>query len=274
MDLPDLAAYQARIGVAGALAPTRATLDRLILGHARTLAFGNIEVLAGGVPALDLASLQAKLLREQRGGHCYEHNGLFMACLRALGFSVAPLEARVRLGIPAEVATPRTHLALRVTIDGQDWLADVGFGGTAPLAALALASRGVQEVPLGRYRFVDADDGLLLQAASPEGFVDAYCIAPGVPRPIDFELGNWWVATQPKAFLKSNLQLGRAVPEGRLTLFNRNLALRRAPELAPETRVLQTRAEFAAVIADRFGIPIRPHELDAVMTTVQRQSPL
>ncbi|MDE2368067.1 MAG: arylamine N-acetyltransferase [Burkholderiales bacterium] len=273
MDLPDLATYQARIGVAGALPPTRATLDRLILGHARALAFGNIEALAGGVPALDLASLQAKLLRDHRGGYCYEQNGLFMACLRALGFSVTPLEARVRLGIPAEVATPRTHMALRVAIAGQDWLADVGFGGTAPLAALALASRDAQEVPLGRYRFVDADDGLLLQAAWPEGWVDAYCIAPGQPRTIDFELGNWWVATQPKAFLKTNLQLGRALPEGRLTLHNRNLTLRRSPEQPPQTRVLETRTEIAAVIADRFGIQIRPHELDAVMTVVERQSP-
>jgi N-hydroxyarylamine O-acetyltransferase len=270
-DTFDLAAYQRRIGFAGTIEPTLDCLTRLIEHHAAAIPFENIEVLARRVPALDDAGLQAKLVQRRRGGYCFEQNTLFRGVLHASGFTVAPMEARIRAGVPADVRTGRTHLATRVTLAGVDHLVDVGCGAIAPLAPLPLASRAEQAAGSGRYRFVDVDDDLLLQTATHEGWVDCYRIAASAPLQIDCELANWFVATHPTSMLGHNLLVARAIPGGRLRLFNTRLSTFRPESAAPTEQALATRAEFADAFADGFGLDIAHADLDAVMGALARQ---
>jgi N-hydroxyarylamine O-acetyltransferase len=269
----DLAAYQRRIGVAGALAPTRECLDQLVLAHAAAIPFENIEVLARRVPKLDLAGLHDKLLHQRRGGYCFEQNALFRTVLQAVGFDARPMEARIRSGVPADVVTARTHLATRVRLDGVDLMVDVGCGTLAPLAPLALDNRDTQDAGTGFYRFVAIDDELLLQMRGPEAWSDCYQLMPSTPHPIDCEVGNWFVATHPKSMLAHNLLVGRAIPGGRLRLFNRRLSTFRPECAAPTEQMLETRAEFADVFADGFGLDIAPADVDAVMATLDHLPP-
>lgn len=269
----DIAAYCRRIAFDGPLDPTFETLAALVRQHAAAIPFENVDVLAGRVPQLDAQALQAKLVQRRRGGYCFEQNGLFLACLREAGFVVQGLEARVRAGLPDEVATGRTHMSLRVTIDGESFLADVGFGGLAPLAPLRLASREPQATPSGAYRFVDVQGGdCMLQTQGESGWADGYRIVASEPQPADFEIGNWYVATHPRAMLKNNLLVARALPGGRLTLFNRTLTQRAGdPRQPAEERHLGTRAELADVLRDGFGLDVSHDEMDAVVATLERQ---
>ncbi|HXF77370.1 MAG TPA: arylamine N-acetyltransferase, partial [Usitatibacter sp.] len=73
----DLGAYFARIGYDGAAEPTLATLRALHELHPRAIPFENLSPFVGETPALDPASLQAKLVRGGRGGWCFEQNLLF-----------------------------------------------------------------------------------------------------------------------------------------------------------------------------------------------------
>lgn len=267
----NLDAYRRRIGDDGPLAPTLDTLSRLVARHAASIPFENIDVLAGRVPALDIAALQNKMVRQRRGGYCFEQNHLLMAGLRKLGFAVRGMEARVRAGVDAAVTTARTHMALRVSVNGVDHLVDVGFGGLAPTAALRLHETAAQPANGAQYRLVEMGGGeRLLQAYSEGDWHDCYRIGAGEPHTIDYEMGNWFVATHPKAMLRHNLLVGRAIDGGRLTLFNREL-MRRVPETgAAERRTLANRAEFAEALGDLFGLALSRVELDAVMAAVER----
>ena len=268
----DLPAYLRRIGFNAPVAPTFDVLCALVTWHAGALPFENIEVLAGGVPALDLASLQAKLVQRRRGGYCFEQNSLFMACLTHIGFTVRAREARVRFGVPAGVVTARTHMALQVSVAGDEFLVDVGFGGLAPLAPLALHSAAEQPAGSGLYRFIEQPQGeLLMQTRLFEGWSDCYLLGPDAPRAIDFTMGNWFVATHPGAMLRNNLLLGRAqAGGGRLTLFNDKLSLRLPQTAAPEERSLGSRADCIDVLADGFGLRLDAPDLDAVMAVIER----
>ncbi len=269
----DLDAYWRRIGFADAPAPTRECLERLIECHASAIPFENIEVLARRVPKLDLAGLQDKMLRQRRGGYCFEQNRLFRAVLQALGFDAHPMEARIRSGVPADVVTARTHLATRVVLDGVDLLVDVGCGTIAPLAPLVLASRAEQAAGSGFYRFTEVDGELRLQGRGAEGWSDYYQLLPSQPHPIDCEMGNWFVATHPKSMLGQNLLVGRAIAGGRLRLFNRRLSTFVPQHAAPVEQTLQTRAEFADALADGFGLDVAAADLDAVMAALDRLPP-
>ena len=270
---PDLDAYCRRIGLRGALASTRDCLDRLIQCHAMAIPFENIEVLAKRVPQLDDDGLQRKMVQQRRGGYCFEQNQLFRGVLLACGFDAHPLEARIRVGVPEDIVTARTHLATRVVLDGVDHLVDVGCGGVAPLAPLSLASRGEQAAGTGTFRFEDVERDVMLRTLTADGWIDCYRLLPTAPHPIDCEMGNWFVATHPKSMLGRNLLVARALDDGRLRLFNHRLSTFRPESAAPVEQTLQTRAEFAEVFADGFGLDVVPADLDAVMAALDRLPP-
>src|SRR6185436_14106773 len=64
-----------------------------------------------------------------------------------IGFEATPLSARVRFERPRGIIPPRTHLFVRVEIDGQSWLADVGIGALSLTGALRLHVGDPQSTP-------------------------------------------------------------------------------------------------------------------------------
>lgn len=118
--------YLRRIEFSGAVSVDWACLASLQLAHLETVPFENIDVELGTPIVLDPERLFDKIVGRRRGGFCYELNGLFADLLRALGFSVWLLSARVArpdgtFGLPAG------HMMVLVELD-EPWLVDVGFG--------------------------------------------------------------------------------------------------------------------------------------------------
>ncbi|MGH8879377.1 MAG: arylamine N-acetyltransferase family protein, partial [Stackebrandtia sp.] len=77
----DLDAYRERVGYAEALAPDADTLIGVHRAQATHIPFENLDIVLGRDIALDLESLQDKLVRGGRGGYCYEANLLLAAVL-------------------------------------------------------------------------------------------------------------------------------------------------------------------------------------------------
>ena len=135
--------YLRRIGVEDGLPATVDTLRRLHIAHREAFLFENVSIQTGGAISVELGAIERKFIDEGRGGYCFEHNTLFAAVLRDLGFAPVALLGRVRRGPPERWA--RTHMVLRVPVDGHDWLADVGFGGVGLLEPILLREGPVAE---------------------------------------------------------------------------------------------------------------------------------
>ena len=93
----DLDAYLARIDYAGKRDASAKTLHAVHRAHATHIPFENLDILLGKSVLLDLESIQTKLVRNRRGGYCFEQNALLAAALERLGFPVTRLAARVQL---------------------------------------------------------------------------------------------------------------------------------------------------------------------------------
>src|SRR4029077_17046769 len=113
------------------------------LAHATHIPFENLDVMLRRPIRLDLASIESKLFHNRRGGDCFEQNLLFAAALELLGFSVTLLAARVRFG--AQRILPRTHVALAVDVEGDRWLADLGFGSCGLLVPIPFVAAEYQQ---------------------------------------------------------------------------------------------------------------------------------
>ncbi|MFN8010776.1 MAG: arylamine N-acetyltransferase [Holophagaceae bacterium] len=247
----DLEAYLRRTGYAGPRDASLGTLKGLHAAHATAIPFENLAIQLGELPLrLDEESLQAKLVACRRGGYCFEQNHLFQAVLRALGFEVRAFEARVRMGSPEPL--PRTHMLLGVTVDGRDWLCDVGFGGEGLFHPVAMDGEASAQ-PQGRYRVAAEGPLRVLQSEAPAGWMDLYAFEP-VPRlKVDFELGNWFTSTHPDSRFVKTLTAQLLLPDGRRVLRGVDYTVVRGGEVVH--RVLEV-AEIPSVLREDFGLEV------------------
>lgn len=251
----ELAAYCARIGYEGPLTPTLETLRALQELHPAAIAFEAIDVLLDR--GIDIApeAVDAKLIGRRRGGYCYEQNGLFKRVLREIGFEVEGLIARVNWNAPADAPLrPPSHMALRVTIGGVPWLADVGFGSCVPTAPLRLDSSEPQPTAHETFRLMDDAGELQLQARIADSWVPVYRLLPGLQLDIDYELANWYTATHPESHFRHRLIVTRTTPEARHVLLGGRLTVR-SSDGAVERRFLEA-DEIERELADRFLLPV------------------
>ena len=254
--VPDLDAYFRRIGYDGPREPTRPVLDALMALHTRAIPFENLDVLLGRGVSLAPEAVEAKLVGARRGGYCFEQNSFFLSVLRTLGFRATPLSGRVRLYVPREVVPPRTHLFLKVGLDGGEWLADVGFGGMSLTSAIRFQADLEQETRHEPRRLVREDGRWFHQVRSGDGWVDGYEFTGEEMPPIDRELANWWTSAHPESRFRHNLMVSLAGPDcTRLNLTNSEFVRRRGAEVL-ETTMLGSHDELVALLGDVFGIRI------------------
>ena len=152
MDIRD---YLKRIHYQGSLEPTLQTLQALHEAHLFTVPFENLSIHYGQPIILQEELLFNKIVRQHRGGFCYELNGLFAWLLRHLGFQVTLLSAGVPTAMLAILVPNIDHLTLLIhQLSGIDWLADVGFGDSFRLP-LRFEAELEQDGADGRtYRFI------------------------------------------------------------------------------------------------------------------------
>jgi N-hydroxyarylamine O-acetyltransferase len=187
----DLTAYLARIALAAPPAADAEGLAQLQRAHRLAVPFENLDVILGRGIRIDSASVFAKLVTARRGGYCFEHNRLFHDALAALGFTVRPVLARVWLG--ASETPPLTHVFSLVTIAGQDWIADPGFGGSySPV--MPLVEGGEVEASDGaRFRLGrDAVHGWTLARDGHPGTTDGRGAGTGFQLQCSFTLAQVW----------------------------------------------------------------------------------
>jgi len=249
-DALDLEAYLARIGYSSRLQPDHAVLEAIHLAHATHIPFENLDILLKRPIRLDLSSLQAKLVTGRRGGYCFEQNLLFSAVLQRLGFSVTQLAARVLYRNRRNL--PRTHMLLRVDVEGTSWLADVGFGIEGLL--LPVPFGGAREVHqfAWTYRAVEAGGEWILQSLRNETWTDLYSFSLEPCLAVDFEPANHYTATHPDSRFVRTLTAQLPTPEVRYMLRNRELVLDRGATVT--RRVLADDDELLAVLAEIFGL--------------------
>lgn len=246
----DLPAYLDRIGLDETPIPDLDGLRRLHFAHATHIPFENLDIQLGLPIRLDLESLQAKLVGRKRGGYCFEHNSLFMAVLRRLGFSVEAYEARVRLGT-AEVL-PRTHMLLQVELPEGSFLADVGFGGQGLLHPVPMDG-GAHPAFGEEHRVIEEGALRVLQTRQTLAWQDLYAFVPEAREPIDFELANWYTSTHPESRFVKTLTAQLPGPDQRHIL--RGLSYTKVSGKGAEERVLRAE-ELVPLLRETFGLAV------------------
>ena len=231
----DLDAYLARIGLG--LPPTADAEGLAIVQRAHRLAipFENLDVRLGRGISLNPEHVFEKLVHKRRGGYCFEQNQLFLRALTAIGFDARPLLARVWL--MATDIPPRTHTLTLVRIDGQDWIADPGFGGSYSPPMMLFDGSEATAPDGAQFRLsLTEDHGWLLERrgdpASTDGrtttdsWMAQYSFTLENVATIDLELSNHWTSTRPDTRFTTLSVVSLCLPSGFATLTDRHYTRR------------------------------------------------
>lgn len=251
----DLDAYFARIGYSGPREATPEVLRALHYLHPLAIAFENLDPLLRRGVRLDPASLQEKLVRAGRGGYCFEQNLLFSHVLKALGFRLSGLAARILWNQPEDAVTARGHMLLRVEIDAATYLADVGFGGLTLTAPLLLAPGREQATPHEPFRLVAEGQSFRMQAKLGEAWRSLYRFDLQEQFQVDYEVSNYYLSTHPASHFLKTIIAARPKEKGRCALLDNRLTLHH-PDGRSERRELATPAEIREVLEQTFGVVV------------------
>lgn len=269
----NLNAYFERIGFAGSIAPNLATLELIHALHPASIPFENLNPLLDLPVPLDLASLEQKLVTDRRGGYCFEHNGLLLAVLRELDFSVRGLAARVVVRDPAAVDAMPTHMLLAVDISGTTHIADVGFGGLGLTAPLKLRADIEQATPHETYRLTGGEPDWQLEAKIGEDWKALYVFNLTEYQPGDYDAANAYTSSDPNSHFTQDLGVALSPPGRRIGLAGNRLTTYVLGQ-EPERQYFSTVEELRSVLSDVFSIALPPADrLDPALQRVLDTAP-
>jgi N-hydroxyarylamine O-acetyltransferase len=242
--------YLARIHYSGPTEARRETLRALHRAHLLAVPFENLDIHLGRKITVDEVAILNKVVALRRGGFCYELNGAFAALLRALGFHVTLLSARVARADGGE-GPEFDHLTLRVDLE-EPWLADVGFGESF-LEPLRLEAGRDQLDPSGTYRLLAQGERLRMEKSVSDGnWKPQYSFSLQPRRLEEFAGMCRYHQTSPDSSFTQNRICSRATPDGRITLSEMKLITTSKGER--EERNLGSEEEWNSILRKRFGI--------------------
>ncbi len=254
----DLSHYFERIGYGGSARADRSTLETLCELHPRSIPFENIDPLLRRPVDLDLPAIEAKLVRGGRGGYCFEHNLLFADILRSIGFEVTPLAARVvwRSPDPSRVG-PRSHMLLRVELEGAPHVVDVGFGGLTLTGVLRLEPDVEQTTPHEPFRLRLDGDTYGVEAKLHGQWAPLYRFDLQRQETIDYVVSSWFLCTNEMSPFVRVLMGARTFEGGRHALRD-NVWTKYETGRDPQQQVLDQPEKLAAVLTETFGVALPP----------------
>jgi N-hydroxyarylamine O-acetyltransferase len=190
--------YFHRIDYSGTPKADIETVARMMRRQLFSVPFENLDVQASKIVSLVPEEIVEKIVGRKRGGYCYEVNGLFAMALESLGVPYQFVAARPMI-YPAR--RPRTHMALVLTLGGERWLCDLGFGSYGIRAPIPLAALDVEiEQDGDTFMLSLGDDGFYLLRAKVDGeWTNQYAFDLSPQEWVDFVPANYLNSTHPDA---------------------------------------------------------------------------
>lgn len=252
----DLARLLQRIGHDGAATPCEADLRSLHRAFVTAVPFENFDIHIGRRIVLDEGAIYEKVVARNRGGFCFELNGLFAAALREVGFDATLLSARL---FDADGALGRDFVHAIVLVNlGRLWIADVGFGDWSA-EPLRWDADGPQAVDVTAFRITPAAGRHLAERQSERTWTPRYSFDLTPRRLADFAAMCDDLQTAPDSAFRRRLMCTRQTPSGRVSLVEKNLIVTRGVDR--RVVALDGVEAYREALAEHFGIELAAGQL-------------
>lgn len=245
--------YLDRIGYHGQHRPSLQLLQKLHSKHLLSVPFENLDIHLGRPIVLDEAPFYEKIVEHRRGGFCYELNGLFAALLKALGFKVSILSAKVARD-NGRFSPDFDHMTLLVHLK-QQWLVDVGFGDSFTQPKSLDTSHDQRDD--GRaYSVINRNGNYLLARWDDEqnSWKPQYKFTLRRRKLSDFTARCRWQQTSPQSHFKKGRLVSRPTGTGRITLTDAKFIITKNGKKVQQP--VRSMNRFNQILQDKFEIKL------------------
>ncbi|KAL0936964.1 arylamine n-acetyltransferase 1 [Colletotrichum truncatum] len=231
--------------------------------------------------SLDLQDLFRKVVIESHGGYCMEMNALFGAVLKSLGYTVLSVGGRIK---GDERFGGWSHMLNLITIEGQRYMVDVGFGKGAAMIPVLMKKSGGHEfttiAPLrGKLVYEQLDQHtdpnqrmwVYYSTDSADGpFRQRNCFTELEFFPEDFEVMNLATMSRPTSYFVKTVLAMRTIldPETRKAIgtivLHKDEVKRKIGDQLELLETLKNEAERVAALDKYFYVKLRPEEQKAI----------
>ena len=251
--------YLQRIGYAGNPKADLQTLRELHLLHLQRIPYENLDVFCLQGVQLDPETLSRKILTRRRGGYCFEQNGLLLTALTEIGYKVTPNLARVHRNRPAP--GPRSHQINFVELDGETWICDVGFGGSAFRHPIKLEAEAEVTQMGETYRFhADAVHGYYLQKKFGEAWEPLYTFKIDPALPVDMAMAHVYTSRSADHVFLNCIMGTRMTGRGRVTLLDHTFKVFDLVDGRVERETVTDFAEYVMKLEKHLGVVLNGTE--------------
>ncbi|WP_286829773.1 MULTISPECIES: arylamine N-acetyltransferase family protein [Kordiimonas] len=247
-----LEAYLKRIGFTGTPGVTLETLRAVHRLHSDTLAYENLDVQAGTPTGIEVKDAYDKIVGGRRGGWCYEMNGLMGWALGEIGFSVKRVAAGVRRAEMGDQMVGN-HLALLVDLEGERYLADVGFGDG--MVEPTVLKEGTFQQRHWRFRLEKIDQRWWRLHNHPDGAAASFDFTEEEADPHLLAEKCRYLQSAPESVFVQNAVCQRHFPDRLEVLRGRVLKTIRAG--GSSKRMIDSLDEYRTILETTFGLEIR-----------------
>lgn len=219
----DVTAYLNRIKVKNARHLDLAFLTTLQVQHLLNIYFENIDIIVGKTLSLDVEKQYKKIIENERGGVCFELNGLFHYLLKQLGYQVRMIAATVHKP-DGWFTIENSHMTNLVHLGEQTYLVDVGFGGNSPRLPIPINGEEVLDVD-GIYRISQGEGFYIFEKKEKEDWQPLYRFKIEEKNINDFIDQCHIIETSVHSPFNKGYFLSKVTKDGRITLTDHSLTI-------------------------------------------------
>ena len=251
----DIKKYLKRIGFEGEAKADYKTLYELQYRHFLSVPYENIDILNKVDLSLDIDVLYKKVVERGRGGYCFELNALYNWLLCELGFKTISYFARFLLDEPDLSLVMRRHRIMRVEIDGEYYLTDVGVGAVVPERPLRLVENEETKIRGLTFKFIKEPFlGWVLYVLRKGEWGKLYSFTEEEQNEIDFVQPNFYCQYHPDSIFNKQNMIAIRTEKGKYSIDGNTF---RVLENGALTEKECTDEEITEIMKTNFGIVIQ-----------------
>ncbi len=241
--------YLKRIGLSRPIEPSLESLRALQRAHLLSISYENLDVQLGRPVTIEISAIYEKIVTNGRGGWCYEMNGIFGWALKELGFKVTRATGAVMREFGGEVCVAN-HLVLRVELEEDLYLADVGFGD-GPIEPFAVTP-GDFSAHGFNFALSRIDENWWRLRNHPRGGAASFDFNLAPADEARFAAKCLWLQTAAESIFVQNAVCQRYTPDGLVIL--RGRVLRYIVGETSTDRLIDSADEFVSILEKEFAL--------------------
>jgi N-hydroxyarylamine O-acetyltransferase len=228
-------------------------LAQLQKAHLLHVPFENLSIHYGQPIDLNLERLFHKVVKQGRGGFCYELNFLYQALLERLGFETQLLSGRVYSSKKQAYGPDFDHMTVLVYLPEGPYISDVGFG-EFPFDPVPFELNTVHDLARGQFQVAPYDGTYYRLSKISENEVYPQYLFDNKPRRIaEFRDMCHYHQTSPESSFTQQKFISMPTENGRITLSGNKWKIHHHDGAVTEETLQET---FDAAAKRQFGIEL------------------